>query len=110
MTVSYFVRYQGQPNDPKAFLDYYRRTHAGFMQAFPRVRSAILHHPIAWNDPVPVKPDARFMLAQVLFDDAASLNAALQSEARQRSRADFKNMPPFAGEITHQACEAEILF
>ena len=77
MTVSYFVRYQGQPNDPKAFLDYYRRTHAGFMQAFPRVRSAILHHPIAWNDPVPVKPDARFMLAQVLFDagDTATLRA-----------------------------------
>ena len=40
----------------------------------------------------------------------AALNAALQSEARMRSREDFKNMPPFVGEVTHQACEAEILF
>ena len=110
MTVSYFVRYQGKPDDPAAFLDYYRRTHAGFMRAFPGVRSAILHHPVSWTDPVPVKPDARFMLAQVVFDDAAALNAALQSEARLRSRADFANMPRFAGEVTHQACAAEILF
>jgi uncharacterized protein (TIGR02118 family) len=110
MTVSYFVRYQGKPNDPQAFLDYYRRSHAGFIRAFPGVRSAILHHPVSWTDPVPVKSDARFLLAQITFDDATALNAALQSEARQRSRADFRNMPPFAGEVTHQACEAEILF
>jgi uncharacterized protein (TIGR02118 family) len=110
MSVSYFVRYQGKPDDPKAFLDYYRRTHARFMQAFPGVRGAILHHPVGWHDPVPVKPDLRYMLAQVMFDDAAALNAALASEARLRSRDDFKNMPPFQGEVTHQACEAEILF
>jgi uncharacterized protein (TIGR02118 family) len=110
MTVSYFVRYQGKPNDPKAFLDYYRRSHAGLIRAFPGVRSAILHHPVRWTDPVPVTPDARFMLAQIVFDDAAALDAALRSEARQRSRADFQNMPPFAGQVTHQACEAEILF
>jgi hypothetical protein len=45
-----------------------------------------------------------------MFDDAAALNAALQSDARLRSREDFKNMPAFLGEVTHQACEAEILF
>jgi uncharacterized protein (TIGR02118 family) len=110
MTVSYFIRYQGQPTDPKAFMDYYRNTHAGFVRAFPGVRSGILHTPIGWHDPVAVKPDARFLLAQFTFDDSAALNAALQSEARLRSRDDFKKMPPFPGEITHQACEAEILF
>jgi uncharacterized protein (TIGR02118 family) len=110
MSVSYFVRYQGKPADPQAFLDYYRRTHARFMQAFPGVRGAILHHPVSWHDPVSVKPDLRYMLAQVTFDDATALNVALQSEARLRSREDFKNMPAFLGEVTHQACEAEILF
>ena len=110
MTVSYFVRYEGKPKDPAAFFDYYRKTHARFMQAFPGVRQAILHRPITWHDPVPVKPDARYMLAQIVFDDQAALNAALLSDARMRSRDDFKNMPPFDGTVTHQACEAEILF
>jgi len=103
MTVSYFVRYHGAADDPAAFLNHYRARHAPILRDFPRIRGVVLHRPVDWRDPFPVNPASDFLVAQMTFDSAADLNAALASEARARARADMSNFPRFAGAASHQA-------
>jgi len=110
MSVSYLVRYRGAAADPAAFLDHYRSRHATILRDYPGIRACRLHHPVPWVDPVQVRPDGLFLLAELRFDSLDDLNRALASETRQRSRADFVNFPRFEGEVSHQAVETEVLF
>ena len=111
MAVSYFIRYTGTPADREAFLRHYREKHAQILREYPGIRACRLHHAIAWNDPVAVNKDTPFLVAELVFDDAAALDHALASATRQRSRADFLNFPSLAdGEIRHLAVETETLF
>lgn len=107
MSVSYFVRYLGQAENPRAFVDYYREFHAPLLWQLPGIRDLILHHPVDFDDPFPVTPGGELMVAQMVFDTQDDLNRALASDARARARDDFANMPGFTGEITHQAMRAE---
>jgi hypothetical protein len=54
--ISYFVRYRGASHDPAAFHAYYESRHADILRGFPAIRSLVLHTPVAWADPFPVKP------------------------------------------------------
>jgi len=108
--VSYFVRYRGQAADPHAFARYYENEHAQILRGFSEIRSLILHQPMRWNDPLPVHPDGTELLAQMTFDSAADLDEALRSDARREARADFARFPVFAGEVTHQAMSAKVIF
>jgi uncharacterized protein (TIGR02118 family) len=108
--VSYFVRYRGEAADPLAFARYYENEHAQVLRRFPGIRSLILHQPVSWNDPFPVRPDGSELLAQMTFASAADLGLALASEARREARADFARFPTFAGEVTHQAMAAKVIF
>ncbi len=108
--ISYFVRYRGAAADPAAFADYYATRHAAILRGFPGIRSLTLHEPVAWSDPFPVHPDGTALLAQMTFDAPADLDRALRSEARRRAREDFARFPPFAGEVTHQAVRAKVIF
>ncbi len=110
MSCSYLVRYHGIPEDPDRFLDHYRNRHTLILREYPNIRSCLLHRAAPWVDPVPVRPDGLFVLAELKFDSSADLNAALTSEVRMRSRADFVNFPRFNGEISHQAVITEVLF
>jgi uncharacterized protein (TIGR02118 family) len=107
MTVSYFVRYRGHARDPRAFVEYYRKSHAPLLWRFPGIRDLILHLPVDFDDPFPVTPGGELMVAQMVFDTLDDLNRALASEARARAREDFANMPEFSGEISHQAMRTE---
>ena len=107
MSVSYFVRYKGKAENPRAFVDYYRNSHAPLLWKFPGIRNLILHHPVDFDDPFTVSPGEELMVAQMVFDTLDDLNRALASDARARARDDFANMPGFTGEITHQAMQAE---
>ena len=109
MTVSYFVRYQGAADNPDAFINHYRTQHVPILQQFPRIRGIALHRPADWRDAFPVNPAGDFLLAQMVFESAADLNAALASEARARARADMPNFPRFSGTVSHQAMELETL-
>ena len=109
MTVSYFVRYQGTADDTNAFVQHYRTQHVPILRQFPRVRGVVLHRPVEWRDPFPVNPARDVLLAQMVFDSTADLNAALASEARARARADMPNFPRFKGNISHAAMIQEIL-
>ena len=110
MTCSYLVRYRGMPEDPERFLDHYRTQHATILRAYPNIRSCLLHRGVPWADPVAVRPDDLFALAELRFDSIEDLNAALASDVRQRSRLDFVNFPRFVGEVSHQAVITEALF
>lgn len=111
MSVSYFIRYAGKPEDADAFLQHYRTRHAAIMREYPGIKGCRLHHPVPWHDPVAVnKDDTVFLLAELEFDSVEALNAALLSDTRQRSRADFLNFPRLDGEIRHLAIRTEVLF
>jgi uncharacterized protein (TIGR02118 family) len=108
--VSYFVRYRGQAADPLAFARYYEYEHGQILRHFPGIRSLILHQPMRWNDPFPIRPDGAELLAQMTFDGADDLDHALASKARREARADVARFPTFAGEVTHQAMTAKVIF
>jgi uncharacterized protein (TIGR02118 family) len=108
--VSYFVRYRGSTPDPNAFQAHYESSHATILRRFPNIRSLILHRPAAWTDPFPVLRGQSVLLAQMQFDDASDLDAALRSEARRQARDDFHRFPPFNGEVTHEAMTGKIIF
>ena len=108
MTVSYFVRYAGAPATGPGFVERYRGVHVPILLAWPRLRSVVLRTPAAAEDPFAVRAGATQLLVELAFDSAADLAAALRSPARARAREDFARMPPFAGEITHEALIAEV--
>jgi uncharacterized protein (TIGR02118 family) len=108
--VSYFVRYRGTSSDPEAFRSYYEIHHAAILRRLPNIRSLVLHHPIAWSDPLPVRNGNSFLLAQMQFDNAGDLDAALRSQMRQLARVDSGRFPPFDGEVTHEAMAARAIF
>jgi uncharacterized protein (TIGR02118 family) len=108
--VSYFVRYRGASSEPDAFHTYYETRHAALLRQFPRIRSLILHRPAAWIDPFPVRPGETFLLAQMQFDSADDLDAALRSPARRLAREDFHRFPGFNGEVTHEAMIGKAVF
>jgi uncharacterized protein (TIGR02118 family) len=110
LSVSYFVRYEGEAESPEAFLSYYRDRHGPILARFPGIRRIVLHIPAAWNDPFPVKPDRFALLAQMEFETAADLEAALHSSARAAARDDFAGFPPFHGTVYHQAATSEEVF
>jgi uncharacterized protein (TIGR02118 family) len=108
--VSYFVRYRGSSPDLEAFQSHYETRHAAILRQFPNIRSLILHRPAAWIDPFPVRRGESMLLAQMQFDSAAALDAALCSEARRQARDDFHQFPPFDGEVTHEAMTGKVIF
>jgi uncharacterized protein (TIGR02118 family) len=110
MSVSYFVRYEGKAESPAAFLEYYRDRHVPILMRFPGVKRIVLHTPVTWQDPFPVKPDRFALLAQMVFDSQYDLDRALGSEARSIARGDFGNFPPFQGLVFHQAALSEEVF
>jgi uncharacterized protein (TIGR02118 family) len=108
--VSYFVRYRGSSSDTDAFHAHYETCHAAILRQLPGIRSLILHRPMAWTDPFPVQRGGTFLLAQMQFDKASDLDAALRSPERRQARDDFQRFPPFSGEVTHEAMAAKVLF
>jgi uncharacterized protein (TIGR02118 family) len=108
--ISYFVRYRGSSSDADAFHTHYETCHAAILRQFPAIRSLVLHRPVGWSDPFPVQRGGTFLLAQMQFDNASDLDAALRSVARRQARDDFQSFPPFSGEVTHEAMTARVLF
>jgi uncharacterized protein (TIGR02118 family) len=108
--ISYFVQYRGSFPDSAAFHSYYETRHADILRGLPAIRSLVLHTPVAWADPFPVKPGGSALVAQMIFDTAGDLDAALRSIARRRARDDFGRFPRFEGEVTHEAMAAKTIF
>ncbi len=108
--VSYFVRYRGSAADPSAFIARYRDQHATILRRLPQIKSLVLHTPVAFRDPFLVRSGSSALLAQMIFESPAALDAALQSRVRGEAREDLAHIGAFDGEITHEALSGEVIF
>lgn len=110
MSVSYYVRYQNLGAARDSFDEYYCHQHAEILAKAPGISSLLVHTPILVTDPHPTLPDATEFLAQMTFESADALAAALQSEARARARADFPNLGVPSAKVTHQSMKTRRIF
>jgi uncharacterized protein (TIGR02118 family) len=108
MTVSYFVRYEGEASEE--FLRHYRENHVAILARWPGIRRVMLHSPLAWSDAFPVNAGGSGLLAQLEFETQADLEQALAAPERAEARRDFEGFPPFAGKVFHQAMQQEEVF
>lgn len=106
---SYFVSYEGDVATLAAFRDYYRREHAVILRRFPGLRSLVLHETVPTTDPFPTRPSRVAWMAQMIFDDADALAAALASPEREAARSDFGRFPPFDAIVSHGAFASEVV-
>ena len=97
MSFAYLVIYQGQPQDPDAFLKYYLDHHIPIVWTFPEIRTVEVERGVDGED--------IFMIARFTFDSLADLNVAIHSPQREAARRDMENFPPFTGTIRRQAVE-----
>ena len=107
MSVSYFVRYDVSTPDVEGFISRYRMKHVAILARWPGLQRVVLHTPADWKDPSPVNRGKTILLAQMEFESAQALNAALASGERAEARRDFERFPPFEGTVTHQAMKSD---
>ena len=77
-------------DDRDAFDAHYRDVHSGIVARYPNIRDVRLTKPAG----VGGRPAPFHLMAEMLFDSAADLDAALMSEAGAESARDLRN---FAG-------------
>lgn len=107
MTVSYFVFYRGKADNQTAFTERYKKTHVPFLKQFPGIKQVKVHTPVTWQDPQSINPGEFTLIAEMVFDSVEDMQTALSSDARSKAREDFKQFPPFDGDIWHQAMSCE---
>jgi uncharacterized protein (TIGR02118 family) len=78
------------PEDPEAFDAHYRDVHSTIVARYPNLRDVTLTRPLG----VAGRPAPFHLMAEMVFDSAADLDAALASDAGVESARDLRN---FAG-------------
>ena len=78
------------PDDADAFDAHYRDVHSAIVARYPNLRDVRLTKPVG----VAGRPTPYHLMAEMVFDTAAVLDAALMSEAGAASAKDLRN---FAG-------------
>jgi uncharacterized protein (TIGR02118 family) len=107
VSVSYFVRYDIEAGDLKAFLRRYREVHVPMVARWPGLKRMVMHTPVEWQDPVAVNRGKAVLMAQLEFDSETAMNEAFASPERAAAREDFKRFMTFEGTVTHQAMRSE---
>ena len=102
MSVAYLVIYEGSPENPDAFIDYYISHHLPIIWTWPQIRSIEVDLSTEESDAL-ANPTDVFMIARFIFDTMDDLQAALASPERILAREDSYNFPPFQGKMSHQA-------
>ncbi len=97
MSVAFLVIYEGQPEDPDTFLQYYMDKHVPLVWKFPKIRRIEIERGMDGGD--------FFMITRLTFDTIEDLRVAIHSKERERARADMENFPPFKGIVRRQAVE-----
>jgi uncharacterized protein (TIGR02118 family) len=87
------------PDDPEAFDRRYFNQHVPLCRPLPGLRAASFSKPRVLGE-----GNAPYLVAQLDFDDAAALKAALRSEEMAAVAADAETLPAarvmFIGEVT----------
>lgn len=98
---SYLVHYPGQPEVLNDWLRYYFANHARIMGYFPGVREVEVFTRVDWVGTLPMARVEYFQRNKIVFDSAAALEAALNSDVREEMKADRAQFPPFSGTNIH---------
>lgn len=98
---TYLVAYDGQADDPDAWLDAYLAHHPALMARLPGIREVEIYTRLDWVGGLPWPRAECMQRNKVVFDSATALTAALESPVRQEMRAHFDTLPTFAGRVTH---------
>jgi len=75
------------PEDPEAFDAHYRDVHTPIVARYPNLRNVRLTTPVG----VAGRPAPFHLMAEMFFDTATDLDAALMSEAAAESARDLRN-------------------
>lgn len=89
----------GAPADVEAFEKHYTEVHIPLASKLPNLRRFVRSHPRGLGT------DAPYFVAELWFDDADALKAALKSSAMAETAADAQtfdvaSMTTFTGEVT----------
>ncbi|KRC66135.1 hypothetical protein ASE12_16055 [Aeromicrobium sp. Root236] len=89
----------GAPADPEAFERHYTEVHVPLASTLPGLRRYVRSHPRGMGG------DAPYLVAELWFDDADALKAALKSPEMAETAADAQtfdvaSMTTFTGEVT----------
>ncbi|MBV9811773.1 MAG: hypothetical protein JO326_03420 [Acetobacteraceae bacterium] len=106
---TYLVAYEGRAADLNAWLGHYIAHHPPIMARFPGIRAIAIYTRLDWCSALPATRGDAFQRNKVVFDDAESLQAALNSAVRDEMRADFHRFPPFDGRNTHYAMHTTLV-
>ncbi len=97
--MSFIVRYYGPTEDPAAFARHYIAHHPDLLARFPKVRNVLCYEPVDW-DAAGLPRLSVIVGNEVVFDDVATLNAAMLSPVMKDLRKDSAAFPAF-GHSTH---------
>ena len=98
---TYLVAYEGPANDLSAWLGHYLAHHPPIMARFPAIRAIEIYTRLDVVNPLPFPHATCMQRNQVVFDTQEALTAALNSPIRHQMRADYAQLPPFTGAVTH---------
>lgn len=108
---SYVVHYPGPAQDLNIWLSHYIASHPPIMRKFPGIRSIEILSRVDWCGGLEgIERVAHIQRNRILFDSAAALQAALQSEVRHEMRKDFHTFPPYEGGNFHYPMATETVF
>ncbi|CAG9197061.1 Ethyl tert-butyl ether degradation protein EthD [Paraburkholderia caribensis] len=98
---TYLVSYDGEADDFNAWLTHYLTHHPPLMTQLPGIRELEIYTRIDYRSALNYPRATAMQRNKVVFDDAASLDAALASPVRARMKADFDSFPPYSGATPH---------
>lgn len=98
---TYLVSYEGEAEDPNAWLSHYLDHHPPLMAQLPGIRAIEIYTRVDYRSALPVPRACAMQRNKVVFDDAGALEHALASPMRVAMRKDFDALPPFTGATPH---------
>lgn len=108
--LSFVVRYYGPVAKGNQFTEFYYKNHPPILAKFPNIRNVLCYLPLGWRDSGQVTDNSLIMGNEVVFDDLASLKAALATtEVLEAAKADSAQFQEY-GYSTHHAMHREVIY
>lgn len=98
---TYLVSYEGEAQDFNAWLSHYLAHHPPLMAQLPGIRELEIYTRLDYRSGLGIGRATAMQRNKVVFDDPASLAAALASPIRASMKQDFNGFPPYSGATLH---------
>jgi hypothetical protein len=107
--LSFVVRYYGPVKDEAKFVEMYTSGHPQILAKFEGIRNVLCYLPLNWRSTGEVLDEKMIIGNEVVFDDLAALNLAIQSEVAPEAQGHSKHFQKY-GYNTHHAMHRELIF